>query len=318
LQTFTSLRVVVTHPVPPPALELLQARGHEVLVGHSEDPYPHEELAGLVAGAEGILSLLIDQVDGAIMDAAGSQLKVISNFAVGHDNVDLSAAAARGIKVGHTPDVLTQAAAEHTFALILAVARRIVEGDRIVRERRYRRWGPSFLLGTELRGKTIAVVGAGRIGEAVAAIAEDGFGMNVLRVRRGDLAGALARADIITLHVPLSKETHRLIGARELEAMKQQAILVNTSRGPVVDEAALVAALRARQIGGAGLDVYEREPELAEGLAELENVVLAPHTASATVEARTAMSRLAAENVIAALEGQRLPSEVAPGGRAVE
>ena len=305
------MRVVVTHPVPPPALELLVASGHDVEVGPSEDPYTPRQLAELVAGADGILSLLVDPIDGAIMEAAGPQLKVISNFAVGHDNIELPAAAVRGIKVGNTPDVLTQAAAEHTFALILAVARRVVEGDRIVREGRFRRWGPSFLLGTELRGKTIAVVGAGRIGEAVAAIGEDGFGMLVERVGRGELGGALPRADIVTLHVPLREETHHLIGARELERMKPHAILVNTSRGPVVDEAALVEALRAGLIGGAGLDVYEREPDLVEGLAELENVVLAPHTASATVEARTAMSRRAAENVIAALDGRPLLSEVA-------
>jgi glyoxylate reductase len=306
------VRVVVTHPLPPPAVELLSEAGHEVVIGPSEDPYAPNELARLVEGADGILALLIDQIDAAILDAAGPQLRVVSNFAVGYDNIDLAAAAARGIRVGNTPDVLTEAVAEHTFALILALARRIVEGDRIVRERRFRRWGPSFLLGMELRGKTIAVVGAGRIGESVARIAERGFGMAVVRVGRGELAAALPDADVVTLHVPLNQETRHLIGAAELEAMKPVAILVNTSRGPVVDEAALVGALRVRRIAGAALDVYEHEPELAEGLAELDNVVLAPHTASATVEARTAMSRLAAENVIAALEGEPMPSEVQP------
>jgi glyoxylate reductase len=306
------VRVVVTHPVLPPAVELLSQAGHEVAVGQSEDPYPRHELRRLVEGADGVLALLIDRIDAEIMDAAGPRLRVVSNFAVGHDNIDLTAARERGIRIGNTPDVLTQAAAEHTFALILAVARRIVEGDRIVRERRFLRWGPSFLLGTELRGKTIAVVGAGRIGEAVARIAEHGFVMDVVRVGRGDLAAALSRADVVTLHVPLTPETQHLIGAGELEAMKAGAILVNTSRGPVLDEAALVDGLRAGEIAGAGLDVYEREPELAPGLAELDNVVLAPHTASATVEARTAMSRLAAENVIAALAGAPMPSEVQP------
>ena len=179
-----------------------------------------------------------------------------------------------------------------------------------MRERRFRRWGPSFLLGVELRGKTLAVVGVGRIGSAVARIADAGFEMNVVRVERGDLGSVLREADFVTLHVPLTDETHHLIGAHELRAMKRSAILVNTSRGPVVDEAALVHALRAGEIAGAALDVYEREPELAEGLAELENVVLAPHTASATIEARTAMSRIAAENIIAALEGRELPTAV--------
>ena len=305
------MRVVVTHPVPPPAVELLAKRGYDVVVGDSEDPYPADELARLVAGADGILSLLIDRIDAEVLEAAGPQLKVVSNFAVGHDNVDLEAAASSDVRIGNTPDVLTQAVAEHTIALVLAVARRIVEGDRIVRERRFLRWGPSFLLGMELRGKTLLVVGPGRIGEAVARIAEAGFAMRIETIGTGDdLAAALARADVVSLHVPLTPSTRHLIGAVGLEAMKKEAILVNTSRGPVVDEAALVDALRRGEIAGAGLDVYEQEPELAPGLAELDNVVLAPHTASATVEARTAMSRLAAENVVAALEGQPLPSEV--------
>jgi glyoxylate reductase len=305
------MRVVVTHPVPPPAVDMLRKRGYDVTIGPSEDPYPPEELAALVSGADAILALLIDRIDAELLEAAGPRLRVVSNFAVGHDNVDLGSAASRGVRIGNTPDVLTQAVAEHTFALILAVARRIVEGDRIVRERRFRRWGPSFLLGVELRGKTLLIIGQGRIGRAVARIAAGGFGMNVEIVGRGeDVHAALARADVVTVHVPLTPETRHLIGAPELEAMKPEAILVNTARGPVVDEAALVEALRAGKIAGAGLDVYEHEPELAPGLIELENVVLAPHTASATREARTAMSRLAAENVIAALEGREMPSMV--------
>lgn len=305
------MKVVVTHPVPPPGPELLRGRGYEVEIGPSEEPYEPDELAALAEGADGIIALLIDPVDDAFLEAAGPQLKIVANFAVGYDNVDLAAASRRGVKVSNTPDVLTQAVAEHTFALLLAVARRIVEGDRIVREGRFRTWGPSFLLGTELHGKTLAVIGPGRIGETVARIAAGGFGMTVDRVGLGDdLLAALARADVVSLHVPLDAETRHLIGTEELRAMKETAILVNTSRGPVVDEAALVEALRAGEIAGAGLDVYEREPELAEGLTELANVVLAPHTASATLEARSAMSRLAAENVIAALEGGPLPAEV--------
>jgi glyoxylate reductase len=305
------VRVVVTHPVPPPAVDMLRGCGYEVTIGPSEDPYDREELQALVAGADALLTLLIDRIDAEVLEAAGPQLRVVSNFAVGHDNIDLGSAASRGVRIGNTPDVLTQAVAEHTFALILAVARRIVEGDRIVRERRFRRWGPSFLLGVELRGKTLLIVGRGRIGNAVARIAGDGFGMKAETLGRGeDLHAALRRADVVTLHVPLTPETNHLIAAPELEEMKPEAILVNTARGPVVDEAALVDALRAGKIAGAGLDVYEREPDLARGLTELENVVLAPHTASATREARTAMSRLAAENVIAALEGRPLPSEV--------
>jgi lactate dehydrogenase-like 2-hydroxyacid dehydrogenase len=305
------MRVVVTHPVPPPALDLLRDAGYEVVLGASEDPYAPEELAQLVAGADGILALLIDRVDAVVMDAAGPQLRVVSNFAVGYDNVDLAAAAARGVRVGNTPEVLTEAVAEHAIALILAVARRIVEGDRIVRERRFHRWGPSFLLGIELHGKTLLVVGPGRIGRRVEQIAQAAFGMRVETVGRGDdLHASLRRADVVSIHIPLTTETHHLIGSAELQAMKTEAILVNTARGPVVDEVALVEALRGGQIAGAALDVYEREPELAPGLVDLENVVLAPHTASATTEARTAMSRRAAENVLAALEGRPLPSEV--------
>ncbi len=305
------MRVVVTHPVPPPAVELLRERGYDVEVGPSEDPYSVEELARLVAGADGILALLIDRIDDGVLEAAGPQLKVVALFSVGYDNVDLGAAARRGVKVANTPEVLTEAVAEHTLALLLAAARRIVEGDRIVREGTFRAWGPSFLLGTELRGKRLAVVGPGRIGETVARIAEHGFGMTVERVGpEDDLQVALARADFVSLHVSLTAQTHHLIGAAELAAMKPDGILVNTSRGPVVDEAALVEALRSGEIAAAALDVYEHEPELTPGLRELDNVVLAPHTASATVEARTAMSRLAAENVIAALEARPLPSEV--------
>lgn len=305
------MRVVVTHPVPPPAVELLRARGYDLALGSSPDPYPPGELTALVAGADGILALLIDRIDDALLEAAGPQLKVVALFSVGYDNVDLGGAARREVRVSNTPDVLTQAVAEHAFALLLAASRRIVEGDRIVREGTFRAWGPSFLLGTELRGKTLAVVGPGRIGETVARIAEGGFAMRVERVGAADdLAAALGRADAVSLHVPLTPETHHLIGAEELRAMKHDAILVNTSRGPVVDEPALVEALRSGRIGAAALDVYEHEPDLSPGLRELDNVVLAPHTASATREARTAMSRLAAENVIAALEGRPLPSEV--------
>ena len=305
------MRVVVTHPVPPPAVDMLRERGYDVSIGPSEDPYDPAELKALVAGADAILALLIDRIDAEVLEAAGPQLRVVSNFAVGHDNVDLPSAALLGVRIGNTPDVLTQAVAEHTVALVLAVARRIVEGDRIVRDRSFRRWGPSFLLGMELHGKSLLIVGPGRIGSAVARIAREGFGMQVeTAARGGDLRTALAQADVVSLHVPLTPQTHHLIGAAELEAMKPEAILVNTARGPVVDEAALVEALRAEKIAGAALDVYEHEPELAHGLIELDNVVLAPHTASATREARGAMSRLAAENVIAALEDRPLPSEV--------
>ena len=304
------MRVTVLHPILPPAVELLSERGYELTVGEKNTPYAPDELHALVSGACGIIALLLDPVDERLFDAAGPQLKVVANMAVGYDNVDLEAARRRGVKISNTPDVLTPAVAEHTFALILAVARRIVESDRFVRSGGWRGWDPQLLLGTELHGKILGIAGPGRIGRAVGRIGE-GFGMKVLYARRPEeLEQLLAQADVVSLHVPLRDETRHLIGASEIARMKETAILVNTSRGEVVDEGALLAALVNGAIAGAGLDVFESEPDPLPGLLALENVVLTPHTASATVETRRAMSRLAAENVIAALEGHELPSEV--------
>jgi len=292
-------KVVVTHPTPSPAVELFGARGYDVVVGGEAD-----DALRIVAGAHGVLAHLRDPVDDAFLDAAGPQLRVVANFAVGYDNVDLAACARRGVAVTNTPDVLTRAVAEHTFALVLAVARRVVEADRFFRAGRYTGWGLSPLYGIELGGRTLGVVGAGRTGLAVARIAEHGLGMRVVTSRPAPLDYLLREADVVSLHVPLNERTRHSIGARELGLMKPTALLVNVSRGPIVDEAALVEALRTGEIAGAGLDVYEREPEPAPGLVELDNVVLTPHIASATVEARAGMARLAAENVIAVLEGQ--------------
>jgi glyoxylate reductase len=304
------VRVTVLHPILPPAVELLSERGYELTVGEKNTPYAPDELHALVAGADGIIALLLDPVDDGLFDTAGPQLKVVANMAVGYDNVDLASARRRGVKIANTPDVLTEAVAEHTFALILAVARRIVESDRFVRSGGWRGWDPQLLLGTELHGKILGIVGPGRIGRAVGRIGES-FGMKVLYARRPEeLEQLLAQADVVSLHVPLRDETRHRIGASEIARMKETAILVNTSRGEVVDEGALLAALVNGAIAGAGLDVFESEPDPLPGLLALENVVLTPHTASATVETRRAMSRLAAENVIAALEGRELPSEV--------
>jgi glyoxylate reductase len=265
-------------------------------VAETEDP----------SGADGVLAHLGDRVDDSFLDRAGPQLKVVANFAVGYDNVDLAACERRGVAVTNTPDVLTRAVAEHALALILAVAKRVVEGDRQVRSGAWRGWSANPIQTTELGGRTLGIVGLGRTGSALARMAEQALEMRVVSSRPLPLDTLLREADVVSLHVPLNAETRHLVGARELRLMKQDAILVNVSRGPVVDEAALVEALRGREIAGAGLDVYEHEPEPAPGLAELENVVLTPHVASATGETRAAMARLAAENVIAVLEG-RLP-----------
>jgi glyoxylate reductase len=251
-----------------------------------------------------VLAHLSDRVDDAFLDRAGPQLRIVANFAVGYDNVDLEACERRGVVVTNTPDVLTRAVAEHALALILAVAKRVVQGDRQVRTREWRGWSANPLRTTELGGKTMGIVGLGRTGSALARMAQDGLGMRVISSRPLPVDDLLREADVVSLHVPLNDETRHLIGARELALMKRSAILVNVSRGPVVDEAALVDALREGVIAGAGLDVYEHEPEPAPGLVEQETAVLTPHVASATEETRAAMARLAAENVIAVLEGR--------------
>jgi glyoxylate reductase len=270
-----------------------------------------DDLHALVAGADGILAHLADPIDGALLDAAGAQLRVVSNFAVGVDNIDLGAAAERGVRIGHTPDVLTGAVAEFAIGLVLDAVRRISAGDRFVRESGDVRWNPAAGGGFELRGRTLGVLGAGRIGSAVASIARDGFGMSIVLWRRGDaLDAVLVGVDVVLVALPLTDETRHLIGARELGLMQPHAVLVNVSRGPVVDEAALVEALRAGRPGVAALDVYEFEPQPLPALRELDNVVLTPHIASATPETRSAMARLAAENLLAALDGRPMPAEL--------
>jgi glyoxylate reductase len=322
------VKVVVTHPIPGPAAEILRERGHDVTVGPKREPYARQELARLVKGAQALLTLHYDEVDEELFDAAGDQLQIVANFGVGYEHIDLEAAASRGVKVTNTPDVLNQAVAEQTIALMLAVVRRIAEADRFVRARSGEYWHANLLIGRELAGKTLGVVGPGRIGTLTANIAHHGLGMQVtymdverneeleqeLDAQRLGLDDLAAGADVVAVHVPGSDETTHMIGREQLERMKQGAILINTARGDVVDEAALVDALRSGRLGGAGLDVFEDEPEPHAGLLELDNVVLAPHIGSATEEARRAMSWLAAENIIAAAEGRDLPSEVRPDG----
>jgi glyoxylate reductase len=284
-------RVVVTQPTPAPAEGLLRATGWDVRIG--ED----------VAGADGVLAHLTDPIDDAFFERAGSQLQVVANFAVGVDNVDFEAAARHGVIVTNTPDVLTRAVAEHALALMLAAAKRIAEGDRLVRAGEWQGWSVNPIQTLELGGRTLGIVGMGRTGRALARMAEQGLGMRVISSRPLPLAELLAEADVVSVHVPLRNDTRHLIGAAELRAMKRSAILVNVSRGPVVDEAALAEALAAGEIGATALDVFEDEPKVHPSLVGLPHVVMTPHIASATGETRAAMARLAAENVIAVLRG---------------
>ena len=283
-----------------------------------------EEIRTGLEGRHGLLSLLTDPIDGPLMDAG--DLKVISNYAVGVDNIDVPAATQRGILVTNAPvDGLRESPADHTFALLLALSRRIVEGDRMMRDGGFPGWGPELLLGTDVYGKTLGIVGAGGIGEAVARRAA-GFGMKILyhsrqaKVEWQEDLGArfvplnqlLREADFVTLHVPLNAETHHLIGADELRAMKGDAFLINTSRGPVVDEEALVMALKEGRPAGAALDVFEHEPDVHPELVARQNVLLTPHIASATWETRSEMAIVAAENLLAGLRGEVPPFLVNP------
>ncbi|HXF36898.1 MAG TPA: D-glycerate dehydrogenase [Actinomycetota bacterium] len=317
--------VLVTRTVPEPVLERLRERC-EVDVYESGWAIPREELLRRVAGRDGLLALLTERVDAELLDAAGPRLRIVANYAVGYDNVDVEECTRRGVLVSNTPDVLTETTADLAWALILAAARRVAEGDRFLRSRRRWIWGPLMMLGQDVHGKVLGVVGFGRIGRAVARRAA-GFGMRVryhsrtrapeevereLGAERRSLEELLAEADVVSLHCALTPETHHLIGAEELRMMKPTAILVNTARGPVVDEAALAEALARGEILAAGLDVFEREPEVHPRLLELDNVVLVPHLGSATVETRVAMGMVAVDNLLAAFEGRRPPTLVNP------
>ena len=301
---------VVTNRLAEPALALLREAG-ELRLTDATTALPRAELLDLVAGADALLTMLGDRVDEELLDAAGPQLRCVANVAVGYDNVDLAAAARRGVVVTNTPGVLDDATADLAIALLLAATRRLGEGERLIRAGRPWSWGMSFMLGTGLRGKLLGIVGLGNIGSRVAERAR-AFGMEIayhgrheapaaaaLGATRLDLEELLAGVDAVSLHCPLTPETRHLIGARELALMKPTATLVNTARGPVVDEAALATALGDGEIAAAGLDVYEHEPTVEPDLLELENVVLVPHLGSATVETRTAMAELAARNAIA-------------------
>lgn len=314
------MKVFVTARLPGEVLSLI-AREHQVETHDEDIPIDRRSLLAGVEGVEGLLCTITDRIDEELLHRAPG-LKVIANNGVGFDHIDLDAATRRGVQVTNTPGVLTEATADLAFALILATGRRVVEGDRVTREGRFRFWAPLHFLGQDVSRKTLGVVGFGRIGKAVAKRAA-GFDMKVLYFGRTRLDPAeeeklgvsyapldelLRESDYVSVHVPLRPETKHLIGSRELGLMKSSACLINTARGPIVDERALVEALRGRHIRAAGLDVYENEPELSPGLAELDNVVLLPHMGSATIETRTRMALMAANNLLAALRGERPPN----------
>ncbi|UYQ77366.1 D-glycerate dehydrogenase [Glutamicibacter sp. JL.03c] len=310
-------KVVVTGRIPEAALDKLRAE-HEVDAWDGEQSISREELLAKVSGADALVTLLTERVDAELLDAAGAQLKVVSNVAVGYDNIVVADCTARGVRATNTPGVLTEATADIAFGLILMATRRLGEGERLIRSGTPWKWGMFFLLGSSLQGKTLGVVGMGGIGQATARRAK-AFGMEVvyqsrseidpaiaaeLGARKVELDELLATSDVVSLHCPYGPNTHHLIGAEQLAAMKPEAYLVNTARGPIVDEAALAQALRDGVIAGAGLDVFEKEPAVHPDLLELENVALVPHLGSSTIETRTAMAVLACENTLAVLRGE--------------
>ena len=306
-------RIFVTRKLPFPALDRLSA-AHELDVWQGDLPPGPDAMRERLASADAVLSLVTDPIGADVLDAAPN-LKAIANMAVGTDNVDVAAAAERGIPVGNTPDVLTDATADLAFALLLALARRIPQGEAIVREGRWRTWEPAADLGADLAGATLGIVGRGRIGDAVARRAE-GFGMEVLHHSRSSgvpLEELLERSDFVSLHCPLTPETRHLIGTGALERMKPTAYLINTARGPVVDQVALRLALLDGAIAGAALDVTDPEPLPADDpLLEAPNLLVVPHVGSATVRTRARMAEMAVENLLAALDGRAMPYPVRP------
>ena len=295
-------RVLLTRRIPRSILERLEA-DVDVDLYEGTGAMTADELRGRVRDKDGLVSVLTDKVTRELLGET-DRLKVVSNIAVGYENIDVPAARERGVVVTNTPDVLTEATAELTWSLILAVARRIAEGDRLIRRGGWKGWTLDFMLGTELRGKQLGIIGRGRIGRAVAAKAP-AFGMHAVFAKHDmSLDELLISSDVISIHTPMTPETRHMIDRRTLARMKRTAILVNAARGPIVDEEALAWALNERLIAGAGLDVYEREPIVHEALLTLENVVLVPHLGSATRETRTAMIDLAVSNALAVLAGR--------------
>lgn len=312
--------IYITRRIPDVGLKLLHDKFGKFEMNEEDKVLEREELLAKVRGRDGVLCLLTDKIDDEVFQTAGPQCKIFSNYAVGYNNIDVDAASKRGIKITNTPGVLTDATADLAIALLFSCARRIVEADAFTREGKFAGWAPLLFLGQDITGKTLGIVGAGRIGSDVARKMAKGFRMKVLYndkfqnaglekeigATRVDLPTLLRESDFVSLHVNLTAETRHLIGQKELEMMKPGAILINTARGPVVDETALIKTLKEKRIFAAGLDVFENEPKLEAGLADAPNVIILPHIASATFWTRTRMAEMAAKNLIDALEG-RMP-----------
>ncbi|MGQ3684765.1 MAG: 2-hydroxyacid dehydrogenase [Candidatus Loosdrechtia sp.] len=327
--------IYITRQIPEEGITTLKKFCETVEINPYDRSLTYDELLKNVKGRDAVLTMLSDRIDARLIQEAAETsqggkgktgLKIIANYAVGYDNIDISTATANGIVVTNTPGVLTDSTADMAWVLLFSITRRIVEGDRLTRSGKFSGWAPMLLLGSDIKEKTLGIVGAGRIGTAMA-VRSQGWNMKVLYTtqsrrntvleeslgaKRVDLETLLKESDFISVHTPLSEKTKHLIGAKELLLMKKTAYLINTARGSVIDEVALVHALKNKLIAGAGLDVYEDEPRLKPGLAELDNVVLAPHLGSATVETRTRMSVMAAEDIIAVLNGQKPKNCVNP------
>ena len=316
-------KIVVTGKIPAGGLARLKA-DHDVLAWESEEAISRSELLQMVAGADAIVSLLTEKIDAELLTAAGSQLKSVSNVAVGYNNIDVPACKERGVLVTNTPGVLTEATADIAMALILMCTRRLGEGERVIRAQQPWQWGMFYMLGMGLQGRQLGIVGMGQIGIATARRAK-AFGMNIAYTRRAPLESDVEKdlaakfmsmdeliesSDVLSIHCPYSPATHHLISENQLARMKPSAFLINTARGPIVDEQALVDALKAGKIAGAGLDVFEHEPKVNPGLLELDIAVLIPHLGSATVETRAAMADIAATNALAILAGAQAPNLV--------
>ncbi|TSC55692.1 MAG: D-isomer specific 2-hydroxyacid dehydrogenase [Parcubacteria group bacterium Gr01-1014_18] len=324
------MKVLITRSIPSAGIDMLDAKGYEIVVNPHDRPLKKAELISMGQGASAVISMLTDKITRSVMKKIGPQLKIVANYAVGYDNIDVAASKKLGIHISNTPTVLTDSVAEHTIALMMAISKRLVEADRFMRRGKYKGWKPDLLLGTEFQKKTIGVIGLGRIGKSVVRMASRAFNMQVLYqdVKRDEafeqeygaryvpIEELLRSSDYVSVHVPLLESTRHLINAEKLSMMKTSAYLINTSRGPVVDEVALYEVLEQKKIRGAAIDVFEYEPKLAGTSAltkrarALDNLIVTPHTASATIEARDEMARLAAQNVIAALENQLLVTPV--------
>ncbi len=308
------MKVFVTRKIPQLGLDILK-KEFTVEVNPDDRVLSKEEIIKGIKGKDGLLCLLTDPIDKEVINAEPA-LKMIASYAVGYDNIDVTAATKRGIPVSNTPGVLTETTAELAWALLFSVARRILEGDTFTRNGNFKGWAPMLMLGQDVSHKTLGVIGTGRIGTAFA-LKSKGFHMNVLyadeqpneqleqqlKARKVPLVTLLKESDFISIHVPLTKETHHLIDEKEFRLMKKTAVLINTARGPIINEKALVKALSEHWIFGAGLDVYEKEPEISKELKQLDNVVLQPHTGSGTIETRTKMALMAVENMMTGLKG---------------